>query len=366
MISMCIKESLSNLFAENFATGIPSTRLQHIDLINRKVAKMPMFTKRILKSGKELIFAVMLALIASPAVADDSPVAEKQVVARVNGIAILDEDLTPLVEKRILEYRKLGAKAKQDEIKQRLQHEELDRLISQELLAQAGAALKLNDLEQRIDKRLGVSAKSSGNINLPDKNSDVSLRNKIRRDVLIDAYLDQQGISTLQIPEKELRLFYEKTPRNFVEPQSVKARHILVTIPKKATPEQEHEADSKAKLILAEVKKGRDFAEVARQYSDCTSKEKGGDLGFISPGFMPKEFDAVAFSLKVGETSGIVKTRHGLHIISVEEKKPEKIKEFSEVKTFIAGYLKKDYQRKKVDELVKELRKPAKVEILIK
>jgi len=333
---MCIKESLSNLFAENFATGIPSTRLQHIDLINRKVAKMPMFTKRILKSGKELIFAVMLALIASPAVAADSPVAEKQVVARVNGIAILDVDLAPLVEKRILEYRKLGAKAKQDEIKQRLQHEELDRLISQELLAQAGAALKLNDLEQRIDKRLGVSAKSSGNINLPDKNSDVSLRNKIRRDVLIDAYLDQQGISTLQIPEKELRLFYEKTPRNFVEPQSVKARHILVTIPKKATPEQEHEADSKAKLILAEVKKGRDFAEVARQYSDCTSKEKGGDLGFISPGFMPKE------------------------------KKPEKIKEFSEVKTFIAGYLKKDYQRKKVDELVKELRKPAKVEILIK
>ncbi|OHB32225.1 MAG: hypothetical protein A2X79_08415 [Desulfuromonadaceae bacterium GWB2_53_15] len=324
-----------------------------------------MIAKQIRKSGKKLGFVIVLVLMASLAVAADSPVADKQVVARVNGVAILDEELSPLVEKRFLEYRKLGAKSKPDEFKQRLQHEVLDRLINQELLAQAGAALKLNDIEQRIQKILDVSAVSSDKKIIPEKDLDTSLRTKIRRDVLIDAYLDQKGISTLQIPEKELRLFYDKNQKNFVEQQTIKVRHILVQIPRQASHEKEREAYIKANLILEEVKKGRDFAETARQYSDCTSKEKGGDLGAIAPGFMPKEFDAVAFLLKVGETSRIVKTRHGLHIIHVEGKKPEKIKKFSEVKTFIAGYLQKDYQRKKVDEVVKELRKSAKVNVLI-
>lgn len=327
---------------------------------------MQILSKQIKKCGRTLIATTVLALSASVAVPADNPVAVKQVVARVNAVAIHDDELSPLVEKRLLEYRKLGAKTKFDEIRQRLQRDELDRLIHQELLAQAGAALKLNDLEQRIDKRLGVNGKQVDDTKLPAKDSDASLRTKIRRDVLVDAYLEQKGIATLQVPEQELRQFYEKNPKNFVEPQAVRARHILVTIPRQATPEQEREAESKAGLILAEVKKGRDFAELARQYSDCASKEKGGDLGVITRGFMPREFDVAAFSLKAGETSDVVKTRHGLHIIRVEETTPEKIKAFSDVKSFIAGYLQKDYQRKKIDELVKELRKSAKIEILIK
>ncbi|MFA7061298.1 MAG: peptidylprolyl isomerase [Pedobacter sp.] len=312
-----------------------------------------------------LISAIFLVLLASIAVAADNPIANKKVVARINGVAIFDEELAPLVEKRFLGYRRLGANNNLDQLKRRLQHEELGTLINQELLVQAGAALKLNDLEQRIEKRLHVSAINSKNKIIPEKKLDDQLRMKIRRDVLIDAYMDQKGISTIQIPEQELRLFYEKNPKNFVEPQTIKVRHILVKIPRQATPEKEREADNKAKLILEELKKGRDFAEAAHQYSDCTSKEKGGNLGSITPGFMPKEFDAVAFSLKVGEISGIVKTRHGLHIIRVDEKHPERMKEFPEVKTFIAGYLQKDYQRKKIDELVKELGKTATVEILL-
>ena len=312
-----------------------------------------------------LISAIILVLWASIAVADDNPVAKKKIVARINGVAIFDEELAPLVEKRFLRYRNLGASNNLDQLKRRLQHEELDILINQELLAQAGAALKLNDLEQRIEKRLNLLAISSKNKIIPEKKPDEQLRIKIRREVLIDACMDQKGISAIQIPEQELRLFYENNPKNFVEPQTIRVRHILVKIPLQANTEKEREADNKAKLILAELKKGRDFAEVARQYSDCASKEKGGDLGTVTPGIMPKEFDSVAFSLKVGETSGIVKTRHGLHIIRVDEKHPEKIKGFPEVKTLIAGYMQKDYQRKKIVELVKDLAKTAKVDILL-
>lgn len=326
---------------------------------------MSILSKQIKIFDRLLLLVVILALMASFAVAADNPVLSRQVIARVNGVAILDEELASLVEKRFQDYLKLGAKSKLDETKQRFQHEELDKLINQELLAQAGASLKLDDLDLRIEKRFKASATNSEKMVSPDKGRDASLRTSIRRDVLVDAYLDQKGISTLQIPEQELRLFYEKNPKNFVEQQTVRVRHILVKIPSPVTPEKELEAANKAKAILADVKKGRDFAEAARQYSDCASKEKGGDLGFVAPGFMPKEFDAAAFSLKVGETSDVIKTRHGLHVIRVEEKKPEKIKEFSELKTFIAGYLQKNYQRKKIDELVKDLRKTAKVEVFI-
>ena len=81
---------------------------------------------------------------------------------------------------------------------------------------------------------------------------------------------------------------------------------------------------------------------------------------------MPKEFDALAFSLKPGETSDIVKTRYGFHIIKVEEVQSEKVNDFANVKEYIANYLQKEYQRKKVDEFIQELKKNAKIEILLK
>lgn len=89
----------------------------------------------------------------------------------------------------------------------------------------------------------------------------------------------------------------------------VRASHILVA--------SEREADR----IIDEIKKGKDFSEMAKRYSSCPSGKSGGDLGFFGKGQMVKEFEDAAFSLKQGELSRPIKTQFGYHIIKVTARK---------------------------------------------
>jgi parvulin-like peptidyl-prolyl isomerase len=83
----------------------------------------------------------------------------------------------------------------------------------------------------------------------------------------------------------------------------VRASHILV------------EKHSQALKVLEELNVGKDFKGLARKYSTCPSRKRGGDLGFFGRGRMIKEFEKAAFALKVGEVSGPVKTQFGYHVI---------------------------------------------------
>ena len=87
----------------------------------------------------------------------------------------------------------------------------------------------------------------------------------------------------------------------------IKAKHILV------------QTEDKARGIYEQIKKGKSFEALAKEYSSCPSKANGGDLGFFGKGQMVKEFESAAFSLKKGEVSKPVKTKFGFHIIKVTE-----------------------------------------------
>lgn len=126
------------------------------------------------------------------------------------------------------------------------------------------------------------------------------------------------------IPAPEGFMFFYVNDKRSSTNEEVKASHILVKFGSDSL-----EAMKKIKEALAKVKSGADFAEVAKEYSQDGSAQKGGDLGFFKKGQMVKEFDEAAFGAKVDELVGPIRTQFGYHIIKVTEKKSEPLDEIA-------------------------------------
>ena len=143
-----------------------------------------------------------------------------------------------------------------------------------------------------------------------------------------------------------MKKVYEDASKQITGEQEVHARHILV------------ETEDEAKAVEDELKKGADFAELAKKKSKDPGASDGGDLGFFTKDQMVPEFSAVAFALEPGKISDPVKSQFGWHIIKVEEKRNRKAPDFEQVKAQIETYV----TRKAQADYVAKLREAAKVE----
>ena len=152
------------------------------------------------------------------------------------------------------------------------------------------------------------------------------------------ALVDLQGIrSRTQISPQDIERSYKDNQQQYSTPEQVRASHILL----KTEGKDEAAVKKQAEELLAKVKAGADFADLAKKHSqDETSAAKGGDLDFFGKGQMVPEFDKVAFALPPGQISDLVKTQYGYHIIKVTEKKPATTKTLDEVRAQIEDQLK--------------------------
>ncbi len=292
----------------------------------------------------------------------------KTLAAKVNGRPIYLKELEQGVDKALARYRKNGAGSISDETKKKIQKLELDQKVAFELLVQAGERTFGKEIEQKVDERIktantvqadGEHTRKSAASNL---NADEH-RKQVRCQLLADEYLKKRGITDLRVSEAESKKYYEQNKQSFRETESVKVSHILIPLPKNPKPEEITKARKEIERIHVEIVAGKNFAELAKQFSTCASAKDGGDLGYINHGYMPKEFDDVAFSLKKGDVSDVIRTRHGFHLIKAFDKKPARIQEFNDVKDFIDKFLIKQVQANKIREIVDELKHNAKVEI---
>jgi peptidyl-prolyl cis-trans isomerase D len=142
------------------------------------------------------------------------------------------------------------------------------------------------------------------------------------------------------VSDAEIQQYYTAHQKDYATPDQVKVRHILIKLPPGADAKADSEAKQKAEDVLKQVKAGGNFADLAKKYSDDPgSKNTGGELGFIQHGVTVPEFDKAAFALNPGQTSDLLKTQYGYHIIQSEEKQTAHTKPLAEVKDQIAGIL---------------------------
>ena len=162
----------------------------------------------------------------------------------------------------------------------------------------------------------------------------------------------------IQPTDAQLQSEYNNRRNDFQTPERVKARHILL----KADATNDAQVKPKAEALLKQIQSGGDFAKLAKENSqDPGSAAQGGELGWIVKSQTVPEFEKAAFSLKPGDTSGLVKTTYGYHIIQVETHEQAHLQPFEEVKNQILT----DYQKRQAgqqmqalsDKAVAELRK---------
>jgi peptidyl-prolyl cis-trans isomerase D len=141
--------------------------------------------------------------------------------------------------------------------------------------------------------------------------------------------------ASVTVTEREIERDYNQNLHLYETPQQVRASHILF----KSADKDEEEVQRQAEAVLAQVKSGGDFAALARKHSEDTSAEQGGDLGFFGRGEMVPEFEQAAFSLSIGDTSELVKSTYGFHIIKVTEKQEPLTRPLDSVRDEIRGGL---------------------------
>jgi peptidyl-prolyl cis-trans isomerase D len=146
--------------------------------------------------------------------------------------------------------------------------------------------------------------------------------------------------------EAQIKQYYDDNTAEFTGEKQVSVRRILLRLPPGASATQIKEANAQAAKILAEARKGKDFALLAQKYSqDKASAKKGGDLGFISYKQMSPAFSSAAFALKPGQLSAVMRTPSGLNIIKVEQVKKAGIAPLDAVKNVIIKELKTQQAR---------------------
>jgi peptidyl-prolyl cis-trans isomerase C len=255
--------------------------------------------------------AVLLAFVAivAPAFAQTDPV-----VAKVNGTEIRQSDLNAAEEDLGQNAAQMPPEAKRDYL--------ITYVTDMMLVAKAAEDKKMADGAD-FKRKLALA----------------------RTKLLMEAVL--QAEAKTAATDDAMRKVYDEAIKQVTTEEEVSARHILV------------ESEDEAKKILADLKKGGDFAAIAKEKSkDPGSKENGGDLVYFSKDQMVPEFAEVAYKLDKGQLSDPVKTQFGWHIIRVDDKRKKPAPAFEQVKEQVEAFV----VRRAQAEMITKLRASAKIE----
>jgi peptidyl-prolyl cis-trans isomerase C len=290
------------------------------------------------------------------------------VLARVNGEPIEKWEFDNAVKR--IEAR-AGAPVpadKRDEVLRGV----LDQLVAFHLLAQESRSRKIEVSDAEVDARVGDIRRSfpseqAFNDNMAAQGLTADrIRQQSRAQLQVSKVIDAEFASTPPVPDAEIDAFYQQNLERFTEGETVHASHILIAAAETAAPSDKAQARSRAQALLKRLRGGADFATLARAESqDPGSAQTGGDLGFFPKGRMAPAFEAAAFKLKAGETSGVVETPFGFHIIRVHERRAAHTVTLAEAGGQIRQFLEQQRREQKLETFVQQVRGKSKIDILV-
>ncbi len=298
---------------------------------------------------------------------------KEDIAAEVNSVPISRQELSDLVSATI--PRITGHRTLPEERMTFFKTQALNQLIGQELLYQEAKREKIKAKKSEIEEEL----KKIKN-RYPDEkafNEDIKrkgltadeIKKGLERYLLITKIMkakEKEIDEKVVIKDEDLLPYYEKNKDKFILPEQIRIRQILVSVDPGAGDQEWKEAEKRAGEISGKAIKGEDFAKLAREFSDDKeTRENGGDVGLMHKGQMPMpEIEEFAFSIKVGDISQPVRTIYGYLVIKVEEKKPQKLLQFSELnKDLLKTELSDSVKRSQREEWLKGLKEKADIKI---
>ncbi|MFT5470955.1 MAG: parvulin-like peptidyl-prolyl isomerase [Verrucomicrobiales bacterium] len=317
----------------------------------------------IMKITQQLLSAALVMAVFGTGFAANKEAKEKkevvdEVVATLDGDPIFRTEVlahfNPEMEAQIIELAKQDPKKAMAE-NQRIEHEFLNEIIARRLMVKVA----LRDGYGVSEEELKAAMTEMVQRQSPGTSLDQFLAaagipieefiSSARESVVIRKLVEASTADISDPPEETLREYYRKYAHLFHRVETLRARHILFSIEGLEDPAEIEEKLRRADALLVYLRKEKDadFASVAARYSEGPSAERGGDLGEFSRGHIDPDFEDAAFALRVGEMSGVVKTRVGYHIIKLEARSAPKMMPFEKIqKELKADFLRRAHADK--------------------
>lgn len=314
---------------------------------------------RLIISGMVLLMSVSTTFAAEPVIT-----AKK--AAEINGTVItmmtLNNEYRQILKQQGVEEENIP-----EESAAELKKEILESLINQELLYQECRKNNISADEKSVSEsfasvKSGFENEKAYENALKDANmKEEDLVNRIRRSMAINVLVTDQITQHIAVTAEESRAYYDSHPESFERTEKVRASHILVMVAEDAGEAKKVAAREKLVEIQKKLNGGEDFAELAKEYSDCPSGENGGDLGYFERGKMVQEFENAAFAMKTGEVSDIVTTQYGFHLIKVTDKIEPGTVAYETVKSDLEEFMKQKMISSGVASLIETIKKNAEI-----
>lgn len=305
----------------------------------------------------------MLALFASVALGAD----ELKPVVKVNS-TVLDEFHLKDVMNELLPSAAFHGTVSPDTVA-RYRPKAVDMLIEKELLYQEARRLgikadakKLDDMVEKVVERTGGQRNFKAALKA-EGITEKEYTENIRRNLTVTAYEEQEIREKSVASDEEIKATYERNRDGYKRPEARKLSHILIAVEPSATEDEIELRRKRAQEVLDKVRAGEDFGVVAWDYSDDPFRIKGGDMGMIHKGRLDEDLEKVAFGLKSGEVSGLVRTIYGFHIIRVDGVYEPVQLSLDEVSQTIRAKIEDERRKALKESTLKKLREKAVIEV---